>query len=85
MIADGPEPSLGPVTLNDLIRDDKLLWVYCRECGHERDVTPATVPMPSDTPVPDVGKHMKLLGRWLEENRHSAEGAQLPPASVGHL
>jgi hypothetical protein len=26
-----------PVTLSDLIRDDKLLWVYCRDCGHERE------------------------------------------------
>ena len=31
-----------PVTLGDLMRDDKLLWVYCCTCGHERDVTPAT-------------------------------------------
>ena len=33
-----------PVILADLIRDDKLLWVYCTDCGHERDVTPSTVP-----------------------------------------
>jgi hypothetical protein len=30
-----PDPA-GPVTLGDLIREDKLLWVYCRECCHER-------------------------------------------------
>ena len=48
-----------PVTLDDLVRDDKLLWVYCTDCGHERDVTPATIPLPPETPVPDVGKHMK--------------------------
>ncbi len=48
-----------PVTLRDLIRDDKLLWVYCRDCGHERDVNPSNVPLPGDTPVPDVGKKMK--------------------------
>ena len=35
----------GPVTLADLIEADKLLWVYCRSCGHERDVTPAKVPL----------------------------------------
>ena len=37
---------IGPVTLADLIRADKLLWVYCRDCCHERDVNPATVPLP---------------------------------------
>ncbi len=44
------EPQLaptGPVTLGDLIFEDKLLRVYCRECGHERDVNPATVPLPA--------------------------------------
>ena len=48
-----------PVTLVDLVRNDKLLWVYCCDCGHERDVNPATLPLPAETPVPDVGKHMK--------------------------
>ena len=48
-----------PVSLGDLVRDDKLLWVYCTACGHERDVNPATVPLPAETPVPYVGKHMK--------------------------
>ena len=47
-----------PVTLGALIEADKLLWVYCRDCGHERDVSPATVPLPAETPVPEVGKHM---------------------------
>ena len=49
----------GPVTLGDLIREDKLLWVYCRDCCHERDVNPANVPLPADTPVPEIGKRMK--------------------------
>jgi hypothetical protein len=49
----------GPVTLGDLVLLDKLLWVYCCDCGHERDVTPATVPLPSETPVPHIGKQMK--------------------------
>jgi hypothetical protein len=49
----------GPVTLGDLIRDDKLLWVYCRDCCHERDVNPANVSLPGDTPVPEVGKRMR--------------------------
>lgn len=49
----------GPVTLADLVRDDKLLWVYCCDCGHERDVNPAMVALPAETPVPTIGKHMK--------------------------
>src|SRR5436190_10635586 len=49
----------GPVTLGDLIGADKLLWVYCRDCCHERDLNPANVPLPADTPVPDAGKRMK--------------------------
>ena len=53
-----PSPA-GPVTLGDLIREDKLLWVYCCDCYHERDVNPATVPLPAETPVPEFGKHMK--------------------------
>jgi hypothetical protein len=52
-------PCTEPVTLGHLIADDKLLWCYCRRCGHERDVNPVTVPLPPETPVPDVGKHMK--------------------------
>jgi len=48
--------STGPVTLGDLIHEDKLLWVYCCDCYHERDVP---VPLPAETPVPEVGKHMK--------------------------
>ena len=48
-----------PVTLGDLIREDKLLWVYCCNCCHERDANPANVPLPADTAVPEVGKKMK--------------------------
>jgi hypothetical protein len=33
-----------PVTLGNLIRDDKLFWVYCCDCGHERDVSPTADP-----------------------------------------
>jgi hypothetical protein len=56
----GQRPEMtGPVTLGDLVRHDKELWVHCCDCGHERDVSPATVPLPAETPVPDLGKHMK--------------------------
>jgi len=57
-----PGPT-GPVTLGDLNREDKLLWVYCRDCYHERDINPATVPLPPGTPVPEVGTHMKCSAR----------------------
>jgi len=53
-----PDPTY-PVTLGDLVREDKLLWVYCCDCYHERDVNPATVPLPAETPVADVGNHMR--------------------------
>jgi len=53
-----PDPT-GSVALGDLVREDKLLWVYGRDCHHERDVNPANVPRPADTPVPEVGKKMK--------------------------
>ncbi|MEI9899215.1 MAG: DUF3800 domain-containing protein [Hyphomicrobium sp.] len=48
-----------PVTLSDLMREEKLLWVYCNDCGRERDLAPASLPVPPDTPVPDVGKRMR--------------------------
>ena len=53
----------GPVTLGDLIREGKLLWTCCRDCCRERDIDPATIPMPPDPmppefPVPEVGSRM---------------------------
>jgi hypothetical protein len=50
---------IGPVLLGDLIRDGKLLWLYCRECFRERDVDPSTIPLPPDVPVPAIGKRIK--------------------------
>ena len=47
------------VTIADLVRDCRLLWVYCRACGRERDLDPATLPLPRDCPVPEVGRHMR--------------------------
>ena len=46
----------GPVTLADLIRDAKLLWVYCITCCRERDVDPASLALPDSTPVPGLGR-----------------------------
>ena len=44
-----------PVTLSDLERDGKLAGVYCNACGRERDVRPADLGLPLDTPVPEAG------------------------------
>ncbi|MEQ1716199.1 MAG: hypothetical protein ABL907_09475 [Hyphomicrobium sp.] len=56
---DGPRGS-GPVTIGDLMRSGRLMWTYCTACGHERDLDPATLPLPPDTPVPGLGcRHMR--------------------------
>ena len=49
---------LRPVSLADLIRDKKLLWVYCNDCGHERDIDPRTLPLKPDLGVPFVERHL---------------------------
>lgn len=50
----------GPVTLASLIRDGRLLWVYCTRCCRERDIDPASLGLPGDTPVPGLGRrHLK--------------------------
>ena len=49
----------GPVRLGDLIAEAKLLWLYCRSCGHEVDLDPATLPLPADVPVPQIGQRMR--------------------------
>ena len=49
----------GPVTLGDLVEAKKLLWVYCCDYGHERDLDPAALPLSWNTPVPLIGMHMK--------------------------
>jgi hypothetical protein len=62
----------GPVTIGDLMRDRRLLWVYCRECGRERDLDPATLPLPGDHPVPDVGKRMRCSACGSRKGPHGA-------------
>jgi hypothetical protein len=49
----------GPVSIGDLMRAHRLLWVYCNECGRERDVDPSTLPLPGDYPVPKVANRIK--------------------------
>ena len=54
------EPPPRPVTLGDLIAEKKLMWTYCLDCCHERDLDPATIPLPPATPIPGLGRrHMK--------------------------
>jgi hypothetical protein len=43
----------GPVTLGDLSSCGSIAPSY------ERDVNPSNVPLPADTPVPEVSKKMK--------------------------
>ena len=45
-----------PVTIGDLIGAGKFMWTYCVDCGRERDPDPATLGLPSDTPVPGLGR-----------------------------
>ena len=73
----------GPVTLGDLIREDKLLWVYCCDCYHERDVNPATVPLPAETPVPEVGKHMKCSSIRRDGDNAEATIKDIPSGHDG--
>lgn len=48
----------GPVQLGNLIAQDKLLWAYCRDCGHERDLIAETLLLDATTAVPDVAKRL---------------------------
>lgn len=48
----------GPVTLGWLDREGKLLWLYCQDCGHEREVPPLSIGLPATQPVPEVGRKM---------------------------
>jgi hypothetical protein len=54
-----PEQVIKPVTLADLKRDGKFAWVYCKDCGRERDIPPAELGLPLETPVPAAGKRLK--------------------------
>lgn len=47
------------VTLSDLTREQKLLWLYCNDCGRERDVDPASIPLPGAFAVPLVGTRLR--------------------------
>jgi len=46
------------LTLEDVIRKSQPLWLYCSDCGHERDIDPKTMTLPSYELVQDVASHM---------------------------
>ena len=47
------------VTIGDLIASGKSVWVYCRNCGRERDLDPAALPVPPAQSVPLLGRRMR--------------------------
>lgn len=49
----------GLVTIGDLTREGKLLWVYCRDCGRERDLEVHTLPLPADIAVPEAWRRFR--------------------------
>ena len=62
--------AVGPVTLADLVRDDKLGVLLRR--GHERDVNPSTVPLPAESRARSGQAHEVLSVRFAED-QHQAE------------
>jgi hypothetical protein len=49
----------GPVTLDDLHREGRLLWCYCAGCCHEVEVPPLALGLPGDLAVPYVARQLK--------------------------
>lgn len=50
--------AIKPVTLSDLVRANKLMWTYSRDCYRECDLDPASILLPSDYSVSLVGTRM---------------------------
>lgn len=48
-----------PATLATLERDGRMLWVYCCDCCHERDIPPMSLGLQPDTPIPEVSRRLK--------------------------
>ena len=47
-----------PVTLQMLDDDDQLLYLYCRDCGHEKEIPPLSLGLSPDYPVPLVSRRL---------------------------
>ena len=60
---------IGPVLLGDLIRDGKLLWLYCQDGFRERDVDPSTIPLPSDVPSARDRQALEVFVVRITEDR----------------
>jgi hypothetical protein len=58
-MADQSKQSFSPVTLADLAREGRLLWCYCLQCGHEREVDPLSLGLAPAEAVPTVGGCLK--------------------------
>jgi hypothetical protein len=76
MTEDSHAPPSGPVTLGDLIREGKLLRVFCDVhaggCGHERDIYPASLQLGPGESVPDL---VDRLRRIVFDHREPASPA----------
>jgi hypothetical protein len=57
-MADPNEQRLNPVTLADLAREGRLLWCYCLQCGHEREVDPLSLGLDPAEGIPTVGRRL---------------------------
>ncbi|OYW52154.1 MAG: hypothetical protein B7Y80_20535 [Hyphomicrobium sp. 32-62-53] len=68
------------VTLDDLARERKLLWLWCAGCGRERDVDPLSLGLAGDMPVPDVGKRISV--RLVGGGRAVTSAPELHPGGV---
>ena len=54
---------MNPVTLSDLIRENRLISVYCNDCCREQDLDLATTQLPQDMmPIWEVGERMVCTG-----------------------
>lgn len=62
-----PEQMAKPVTLADLERDGKLAWLYCNDCGRERDIPPTTLGLPPGDPGPRGRQTPQVLRLWEPE------------------
>jgi hypothetical protein len=55
--------SHGPVTLSDLSRDNKLVWIYCRDCCREVEIAASALPgFSPGTPIPALAARLRCSG-----------------------
>jgi hypothetical protein len=77
------------VTIGALAHEGKLLWVYCRRCGREKDINPALLPLPGDTPVPDLSRRYmkcsKCGSKQIDTSRPPSAFFRRPHFGEGRL